>query len=137
MRLNKLLLLICISLFQFGSFAQLQQLNLTPNQIESYVVEIYGESFPTQNPTLVQAFKILLNDRIEFRFETQTPNEKYPVLSSLGINNKNNLSIPQFTTEAFDFSTFNPLRYGFDFFSNRTQIIRVDGTDWLMVINPQ
>lgn len=111
-------------------------LSLSPNQIQSYVAEVYGETFVSNNPTLVSAFGKLLNDRIEIRQEGQNADEKYPLLSSLGVNNKINPNLTAFSG-GFQLSTFNPLRYNFDFFSNQTQIIRVDNTDYLMIVQPQ
>lgn len=111
-------------------------LNLSTAQIEAYVGEIYGESFVNSNPTLVVSLGKLLNNRIEFRQEGQNENEKYPLLSAYALNNKNNATISGFTG-LFNISTFNPLRYGFDFFSDKTQIIRIDGSDLLMIVHPQ
>lgn len=111
-------------------------MNLTNSQIEGYVTEVYGDNFAASNPTLVTAFGTLLTTRIVFRAEAETSDEKYPRLSTLGLNNKTNPLIPAFSG-GFDLNTFNPLRYQFDFFSDKTQIIRIDGTDLLMFVEPQ
>lgn len=135
MKKQLLLLLYALTTHGFLTLGQ-NTLNLTPVQIEGYISEVYGESFVTNNPTLVESFSTLLNHRIEFKQEAQNSEEKYPLLSSYGVLNKNNPMIPAFTG-GFDVSTFNPLRYKFDFFSHSTQIIRIDGSDLLMIVHPQ
>ena len=56
------------------------------------------------------------------------------MLSEVTIFNKYNT---QLSRKRFDKDNFNPLSYNFDFFSNSTQIYRVDNTDYYIVIKSQ
>lgn len=117
--------------------AQNQKLNLSDEQVNTYLSEIYGADFASENPTLVDSFRKLLNNRIEFSQQVQKENEKYPLLSSFPLMNKNNPAITGFSPESFNLNSFNPLKYRFGFFEPNTLIIRIDGTDYLMIVKPQ
>jgi hypothetical protein len=62
-------------------------------------------------------------------------NEKYTLLSTCNLNNKDNPSLTR--DAAFNELTFNPLKYHMIFFSKTTQVYRFDGTDFLIIIAPQ
>jgi hypothetical protein len=136
-RLKLLLTALLICFVTSKSVAQSTNLNLSQSQVEVYIAEVYGEGFVNNNPTLVDAFKVLLNDRISFQQIPVSEEDKYPLLTGYNLNNKWNSALPNFIPGNFNVQDFNPLRYGFDFFSGNTQIIRVDGTDYVMIVLPQ
>jgi hypothetical protein len=120
-------------LLVFGIFLSVQ---LTAQMsADDKIDEVYRPEFFDNNPELRQAFQILLNERIRY---TRTPmgrNEKYTLLSTCNLNNKDNPSLTR--DAAFNELTFNPLKYHMIFFSKTTQVYRFDGTDFLIIIAPQ
>lgn len=120
-----LLLIFCLS-------ASLAQAQLSHDQ---KLEEVYGLHFFDNKPELKTRFYQLLDQRIHYVQEPMTVSEKYPKVSQMGTLSKNNAAI---TTDAgFDPNTFNPLKYNLAFFSNTTQAYRIDGTDYILVIDPQ
>jgi hypothetical protein len=120
----------------FQGYSQTISLQLSDAQILSRVTEVYGNDFLAQNPSLIVSLGELLNDRITF---IQTPpgaDEKFPVLSSFPLTNKINPALQGADFENFDLQTFNPLAYRFEFFSDKTQVMRIDNTNYLMTVNP-
>lgn len=128
-----LLLVSTIVVAQVQPVATLPSLNGNHN---AKIVEIYGTALQSNNPELYQAFYNLLDRRIYYKMERETLDEKYPKLSQIGLLSKNNASISHDAT--FDANTFNPLKYDLNFFDPKnTQIYRFDGTDYLIIIEPQ
>jgi hypothetical protein len=68
--------------------------------------------------------------------EPLTVNDKYPLLSSFPLMNRYNSSIVAIDYSQFNPATFVPITYNLPFFSDQTQVIRVDGTDYIIVIDP-
>lgn len=134
LRVSLTLLVAEMSCLSFGQTVT-QQLN--PEQIADRVSTVYGNDFVFNNPTLVTSFGKLLTQRIEYRVAPQTPDEKHPLLSSFPLMNKHNQDITPVNSETFSLEQFNPLTYNFGFFNDRTVIIRIDGTDYLMIVNAQ
>lgn len=126
-----LLLQLC-----FSSYAQTLAQPLVTEDIINRIAFVYGNEFVTNNPTLVTAYGEMMVNRIEYRSAPQDANEKYPLLSSYPVYNKVNASIQGADFGNFDIQQFNPLMYNLEFFANLTQIIRIDGTDYLMIIHP-
>jgi hypothetical protein len=50
--------------------------------------------------------------------------------------NKINSGLHGADFEDFDLQSFNPLAYGFEFFSDKTQVMRIDNTNYIMIVNP-
>ena len=72
--------------------------------------------------------KDILRNRIQILSKKYTQDEKLPKLSSIrGLN----------TPFTFNKRNFNPLLYGFDFNTKKSQIYRVDGTDYIINIIPK
>jgi hypothetical protein len=78
-----------------------------------------------------------LTERISFEQVVLSAEEKYPVLSSFGLNNKVNSSISPIQSETFSPETFNPLNYLVGYSNKQPLVIRIDGTDFLMIVQPQ
>ena len=72
--------------------------------------------------------KDILRDRVQILYKKYQINEILPKLSSVG-----SLTI----IKNFNKNNFNPLIYNFDFDSQRSQIYRVDGTDFVINIIPK
>jgi len=128
-----------IFFIQYGVKAQEQFVNqaLTPDNTEQFMELVYGLDWMVKNPDAVAALKKCMNERISYVQSPLTTNDKFPTLSSFPLMNKNNASIVAIDYLAFNPSTFIPLTYSLPFFSNKTEIIRVDGTEYLIVIEPQ
>ncbi len=138
----KLLLLrasltLLVAQMSCSSFGQTVTQQLNPEQIAYRISYVYGNDFVLNNPTLVASFEKLMTQRIEYKITPQTDDEKFPLLSSFPLMNKHNQDMTPVNAETFSLESFNPLTYNFGFFNDRAMIIRIDGTDYLMIVNPQ
>jgi hypothetical protein len=102
--------------------------------VDAKIIEVYGQQFMDNNPELFPIFRNFIHERIEFKTEAQSPDEKYPKLSSFGLRNKNNPSLSR--DLSFDNNTFNLLKYNISAFEPLTQIIRFDNSDILIIVKP-
>jgi hypothetical protein len=130
------LALILLQLWTF-SYGQTITQQLTPEQIASRVAYVYGNDFVSSYPALVTAYGKLMNNRIEYQVSVQDQNEKYPLLSSFSLITKNNPAVAAVNPATFSVETFNPLTYDFGFFRDKTLVVRIDGTNYLMIVKPQ
>ena len=102
--------------------------------VDAKIIEVYGQQFMDNNPELFPIFRNFIHERVECKTEVQSPDEKYPKLSSFGLRNKNN---PALSLDlSFDNHTFNPLKYNISAFEPLTQIIRFDNSDILIIVKP-
>jgi hypothetical protein len=112
--------------------------NAMAQQVNPKIQEVYGDKTQEilQNePERVKIFTDLLENRIKIVLEVSVGEDKYPKLSLFSLLNKYN---PNLTRDsAFDLNTFNPLKYNLNFFSTKTEVYRIDNTDYLIVIKPQ
>jgi hypothetical protein len=106
----------------------------TEQIVLSKILDVYGQQFMDNNPELTPIFRKFLLERIEYKTEAQSPDEKYPKLSSFGLRNKNNPALSR--DLSFDNHTFNPLKYNISAFEPLTQIIRFDNSDILIIVKP-
>ena len=97
---------------------------------------VYGDEWMSVNADAVEALKLCFSTRITYLQEPLTTNDKYPLLSSFPLMNKNNPSITAIDYPGFDPQTFIPITYNLPFFSDMKQVIRVDGTNYIIVIDP-
>ena len=98
--------------------------------------EVYGETLQKNvlnNPQRLRSIKNIIRNRVEILNLPNYP-KNYKLLSQVPLFNKYNSSLKR---EAFHKTTFNPLRYTFDFYTNKTQVFRVDNTDYYIVIKSQ
>ncbi len=100
------------------------------------ITTVYGEAWVSDNPDAVNALEDCFVNRISYLTEPLAANGKYPLLSSFPLMNKNNPAIVAINYSQFNPSTFIPIHYNLPFFSNLKQVIRVDGTDYIIVIEP-
>lgn len=133
-------LLLCVLMIGATSWLTAQQLNDQPvisQENIQKITEVYGSAFVEQNPNLVVFFDRLLNERISYQQLTQTSDEKYPLISSFGFNNKLNPNLIPLQPESFDPETFNPLIYGVGYTNKQILILRIDGTNYIMIVQPE
>lgn len=119
------------------SYGQTITQQLTNQEISNRVAYVFGADFVLNYPTLVAVYGKLMTDRIEYQTLVQNQDEKYPLLSSFSLITKNNPGITPVNPATFSLESFNPLTYDFGFFRNTTLVIRIDGTDYLMIVKPQ
>lgn len=122
---------LCL-LFPLKSFSQT---TLSPENL-SKISFVYGESWVANNPDIVVELNRLLENRISFLNEPLTSDEKYPNITSIPLFNKNNPAVSQTNFENLNLETFNPLTYHFDFFTDRTQVFRLGGSSYIMIVQP-
>lgn len=129
---------LSIFLLQMGlwSFGQTTTTPLTPEEIANRIAYVHGNDFVLNNPTLVTALGKVMTDRIEYQTVLLDPVEKYTLLSSMPLLSKVNPTIQGADFSNFNLNSFNPLVYNLDFFSDRTQVFRIDNTNYIMVIKP-
>ena len=77
---------------------------------------------------LEQNIKDILRNRVQILTKKYFPSEKFPKLSSISNSN---------SPKVFIKNNFNPFLYDFNFESFKSQIYRVDGTDYLINIIPR
>ncbi len=133
----KKLIALAIVLVSLNAKSQDVRLQLTTEKVLLLASEVYGNTWTENNPTLITAFESSLNQRVYFKEITLTSEDKYPRLSSFAPMNKVNSSISNFNGQSFSFESFNPLKYQVNYFSNQLQVIRLDNTNWVMIIEPQ
>jgi len=139
MRLQLIKGTLALILVQFSSFSQGQTVTqqLTAEEIANRVAYVYGSDFVLNYPALVTVYGKLMTDRIEYQTTVQDQNEKFPLLSSFSLITKNNPGITPVNPVTFSLETFNPLIYDFGFFRDKTLVVRIDGTNYLMIVKPQ
>lgn len=84
-------------------------------------------------------FERLLNERIVIEYVPSDDAEKFPLLSTVPLNNKYNSTLKSISEEDFNPTTFNPLAYQLPFYGSGTyvHVFRIDRTDYLLKILPQ
>lgn len=89
-----------------------------------------------KNPDLLAVLNQLLDKRVHLVEEPLTSEDKFPKLSSYQLMNKNNPAITGINFEQFVPASFNPLHYNLPFFMDKTFVVRIDGTNYVLVIDP-
>jgi hypothetical protein len=100
------------------------------------IISVYGETWVSSNQEAVTALEDCFSRRMRYVIEPLTGDNKYPLLSSFPLMNKNNPLITGINYGQFNPATFVPITYSLPFFSELTQVIRVDGTDYIIIIEP-
>ena len=132
MKTNTYIILTCLFIFFVGinsSFCQ---------QIDPKIQEIFGDKTQEilqNDPERIKLFKDLLDSRLKIVEVSTSGEDKHTKLSTVSLLNKYNTNLTR--DVVFDINTFNPLKYNLNFFSTKTEVYRVDNTDYLIVINPQ
>lgn len=112
-----------------------EKLPIQITDIDNKISEVYQSEISNLDTEKIAFIKNLLNSRIAFYKEKNTPQDKYFKLSQISLYNKYN---PQLERDVnFDPNTFNPLKYNFNFYSQYDQVYRVDNSDIIIVIESQ
>lgn len=125
--------------YSWSAFSQNESSPAQLANVSSYLPEItavYGETWVAENPDAVNALGDCFTTRMRYLIEPLNQNDKYPLLSSFPVMNKLNPAITAIDYSQFSPDTFNPITYNLPFFSDQTQVIRVDGTSYIIVIDP-
>ena len=113
-------------------------LKIQAQQLDSRIIEVYGNNANEifqNNPERIKNLTDLLNNRIKIIEMPVIGEDKYPKLSDVPLLNKYN---PNLTRDAvIDPNNFNPLKYSLNFFSTKTEVYRIDNTDYIISILPQ
>lgn len=104
---------------------------------EDEIMTVYGREWVTGNRPMVDALIACRRTRISFTEQAPSDNEKYPKLSAYPVMNKFNSDVQPINPASFSLNTFNPFTYRLDFLSDKTQVIRIDGTNYIMIIQPR
>lgn len=122
----------------FMLFAFVNISRVSAQQVNAKIQEVLGnktQEILTNDPDRLTFY----NDIIEKRTQViQVPvheKEVYPKLSAIPLLDKYNPGLSR--DIVFDPLNFNPLKYSFSFSSTKTEVYRVDNTDYLIVIKPQ
>ena len=103
------------------------------------IEEVYKSKSKTliyDNDEQLKAIKHLLRNRILI-YEESNPKfqKKTKLLSQVPLNSEYNPNIKRDTE--YNKSSFNPLKYKLDFFSNGTYLYRIDGTNYFIQVTSQ
>jgi len=121
--------------FLFFTLCFAFQLSAQALSADEKIDAVYAPPFFTNNAELRAAFTRLINERITYMRSPYQADEKYTLLSTCPLNDKDD---PRMTRDTrFDADTFNPLKYKMNFFARTTQVYRFDGSDYLIIITPQ
>lgn len=110
----------------------------TSNELNK-LKSVYGAALQTEileRPTRVLAMKEILRNRVLVKEVSDPKNQKpCPLLSEVPLFD---VYAPRLKTDAvFNPSTFNPLKYDFQFHKPGYQMFRVDGSNYFIIIKPQ
>jgi hypothetical protein len=100
------------------------------------ITSVYGDDWVANNQDAVTALEDCFANRVKYLVEPLTANDKYPLLSSFPLMNRYNPTVVVINYSQFDPATFIPITYNLPFFSDQKQVIRVDGTNYIIVIEP-
>jgi hypothetical protein len=138
--MNQLTRYVACSLFLLFSsslFSQTQSAGNVPlKKPHNDLISVYGQAWVANNPEVVALLEDCKQNRISFREEPLMTGDKYPLLSSFPLMTKNNPNVAGANFSNFTPDSFNPFTYQIEFLSSQTQVIRIDGTNFIMVIAP-
>lgn len=136
--LHKILILGVFLLTSFNGFGQEKNLfNVSEQQIYDFVTEVYADKANDMifnNKNQLKHTKELLQKRIVI-VESKKDNSKLPGLLDASLFNKFNASLKK--DSFFNLKTFNPLKYNLNFYSGRKEYYRVNGTQYILIIEAQ
>lgn len=106
------------------------------SQIDQFIREVFfdqAETLVFNNPMRLDLIEDFLA-RVEVRHAPEYAGKKFNLLSKVALQNKYN---PNLVREAiFNPETFNPLKYRLPMTSKEREVVRVDETDYLIIIQP-
>ena len=105
---------------------------INPELIDQFFSEVHKGS-PYKMSTDRKKSYVEQLSRFSFVYSPNVENKNHPLLSSIGRKDKYNKNM-DYSLEGFKPEEFNFIKYGFNFYLPSSQMIRVDGQDYLIVI---
>ncbi len=129
---------MCLMLFSSSIFAQ--ESRPPKEKYQQYMTEVFGAENVSEilgNARLADMYIDFFENRITYIKQTQIADvsKGYMKLSEIEIENTFNSNIQR--DRQFNPVTFNPFKYKLSFFPKSTQYIRVDNTDYMIVVHSQ
>lgn len=103
---------------------------------QEYANEVYKNCTQYTQSTFIQEYATNLS-QVEIKTKVKTKDETLPLLSSVELKNKCNTMLKRDDALNFDPTNFNALKYFFNFYSKTAQTYRVDGTNYIVIIQPR
>ena len=112
--------------------------HIKAQQVNEKIQEVYASfahEYVFSKPYHLNYLTDIIVNRVKVFESPILSEDKYPKLSQVPLLNKYNPSLSY--DAVFDPSTFNPIKYNFNFSTNKTVIYRVDNTNYIIEIKPQ
>jgi hypothetical protein len=104
-----------------------------------FILEVYGDyaqKYVFDNPQRIKAIKQILRNRVKIeQIWDERMKKPCPKLSEIELNMAFNSALKR--DEFFNPSTFNPLKYNFNFYSRGAAMYEVDNSNYYIIINSQ
>lgn len=131
-------ILAFLAIFCFSAFgdSNINQ-HYTKAQVEIFIREVFLDQSDTlvfESPSNRLALITGFLDRFEIGSKPEFSSKKFKLLSTVALNNKYNPALIR--DVAVNPQTFNPLKYKFPMSSDKVEMYRVDGTDFIIIIQP-
>lgn len=129
------LFLACYSFYSYGQ--ELPPKNASASTVDPRIVEVFGEQLQTlilESDVRRKAYESILG-RMEIVESPFNAKEKLKKLSAMKLFNRYNPKLER--DEVFDPKTFNALKYVLPVSSPVEEYIRIDNTNYLLVIHSQ
>ena len=105
---------------------------INPELIDQFFNEVHKGSPYNMNAGRKKSYVEQLS-RFSFVYSPNVENKNHPLLSSIGRKDKYNKNM-DYSLDNFKPEEFNFIKYSFNFYLPSSQMIRVDGQDYLIVI---
>tara|TARA_Y100000385_G_C12989059_1_gene591985 strand:- start:314 stop:793 length:480 start_codon:yes stop_codon:yes gene_type:complete len=105
---------------------------INPELIDQFFNDVHKGSSYKMSADRKKAYLEQLS-RFSFVYSPYVENKNHPLLSTIGRRDKYNKNM-DYSLDNFKPEEFNFIKYGFNFYLPSSQMIRVDGQDYLIVI---
>lgn len=105
---------------------------INPELIDQFFNEVHKGSPYNMSMDRKKSYLDQLS-RFSFVYSPNVENKNHPLLSSIGRKDKYNKNM-DYSLDNFKPEEFNFIKYSFNFYQPSSQMIRVDGQDYLIVI---
>ena len=105
---------------------------INPELIDQFFSEVHKGSPYKMSMDRKKSYLEQLS-RFSFVYSPNVENKNHPLLSSIGRKDKYNKNM-DYSLDNFKPEEFNFIKYSFNFYLTSSQMIRVDGQDYLIVI---
>lgn len=135
---NLCILLLLLFLSSFKIIENKKTINnYSEEQVKKFVYEVFQEHsnelvYNKKSSRLKMYLDFL--DRFSIENHPEFKGKKFDNLSEITLNNKYNKNLKR--DFFMDATTFNPLKYNFEMFSKKKQIIQFNETDFFIIIAP-